>query len=122
MIAQSLARALSENQSRIRTELGEEDWHRFRRQIGPLLKQFPRDVTDANALEMAAVPLWNVCQCYPFVKRLVLEYSQQRQRQVEAAGENSEDEVDISEVSNIYYALDARLADDTDQDTNENEE
>ncbi|MBN2117364.1 MAG: hypothetical protein JW730_12370 [Anaerolineales bacterium] len=122
MIAQGLARALAENQSRIRQELGEKDWLRFRRQITPLLKQLPRNIADASALEMAAVPLWEVCQGYPFVKRLVLEYSEQRQRQVEAAGENSETELEIREVSNIFYALDAELAGDSDQGIGESKE
>jgi hypothetical protein len=101
--AQDILIALEENLGKIRDE-SELDWSRFHRELAPLQDRFT-DVTDRNALEMAADSVWQVCRHYPFVKELIRGYSTLRQRKLEAGGTSYEDEMPVREIVNRFQSL-----------------
>ncbi len=103
--AQDVLKAL-ENLDEIRAELGPEDWLKFCRDLAPPNLS---DVSDRDALEVAVDPVWQVCRRYPYVKKLVLRHSAQRERKVKAGGEGIEDELSVAEIVDRFLPLFSKL-------------
>ena len=103
--AQDVLEALEKNLMRIHGELGP-DWPMFYRELAPLRAGFT-GVTDRNALEVAADPVWQLCRRYPFVKNLI--HGRTTQRKLPAGGMNQEEERPVREIVNRYQSLFDRL-------------
>jgi hypothetical protein len=99
--AQDVLEALEKNLVEIRRELGP-DWSHFYQELAPLQAGFI-DITDRNALEVTADPVWQVCRRYPFVKDLIHKHTQQRRPP--AGGKGHADEIPIRETVNRFQSL-----------------
>lgn len=99
--AQDVLEALEKNLVEIRSELGS-DWSHFYQELAPLQAGFI-DVTDRNALEVAADPVWQICRRYPFVKNLIHTHTQQRRPP--AGGKGYADEIPVREIVNRFQSL-----------------
>jgi len=100
--AQNILEALAGNVETIRFALGAEDWAHFFEEIVPLRQGFA-SVTDRDALEIAADPVWQVCRRYPFIEKRIREYSTQSLRKLEAG--RMDEELPIREIVNRFQSL-----------------
>ena len=99
--AQNVLETLEKNLEEIRIELGP-DWSLFNQEIASHRGGFA-DITDRNALEIAADPVWQVCRRYPFVKELVHKHT--AQRKLPAGGTDRGDQISVREIANRFQSL-----------------
>ncbi len=103
--AQDVLEGLEKNLAEIRDELGL-DWSHFYQDLTPLRAGFT-SVTDRNALEVAADPVWQVCLRYPLVKDLI--HRRTTQRKLVSGGTSQKDDLPVREIVNRFQSLLSKL-------------